>query len=77
MQKVSFNEHFSITVFSGINVLILVFSSVEIGKTIDEEFVKLVVGKTTLALIFLIPVTESFLKIYNRFAMKFNKFLYE
>jgi len=67
MQKVSFNEHFSITVFSGINILILVFSSVEIGKTIDEEFVNLAVGKTIPALTFLILVTESFLKIYNNF----------
>jgi len=67
MQKVSFKEHFSITVFSGINLLILVFSSVEIGKTTDEEFVKLAVGKTISAVIFLIPVTESFLKICNNF----------
>jgi len=57
--------------------LILIFSPVEVGKTIDEEFVMLAVGKT-INLIFSIPVTGTFLKIYtiilniSVFAMKFN-----
>lgn len=66
MQKLSFNEHFSIASCWGINLLISIFLSVELGKTIDEEFVKLAVG-TTIAPVFSIPVTESFLKMYNNF----------
>jgi len=46
--------------------LILIFSLVKVGKTIDEEFVKLAVDET-ITLIFLIPVTGTFLKIYNNF----------
>jgi len=76
MQKVSFNEHFSIAFSSGINLSILIFSSIEVGKTIDEEFVKLAVGKT-IALIISIPVTGSFLKYIiilkiSGFVIKFN-----
>jgi len=46
--------------------MISIFLSVELGKTIDGEFVKLAVGKTT-ASVFSIPVTGSFLKMYNNF----------
>jgi len=44
--------------------LILSFSPVEVGKTIDEDFFKFAVGETV-TLIFSIPVTGKFLKIYN------------
>lgn len=66
MQKVSFNEHFSIAFISGINLLIVIFSSVELGKTNDEEFVKLAAGKT-ITFVFPILVPGSFLNIYNNF----------
>lgn len=41
IQKLSFNEHFSITCGSGINLLIetdCIFSFIVLGKTIDEVF---------------------------------------
>jgi len=66
MQKLSFDEHLSIAFCSGINLLISIFLSVELEKTIDEEFVMLAVGKN-ISFVFSIPVTGSFLKIYNDF----------
>lgn len=50
--------------------MVLIFSPFEVGKTIDELlFVKLAVGKT-ITLIFSIPITGTFLKIYNNFKDK-------
>lgn len=64
MQKLSFNEHFSITCGSGINLLIgndWIFSLIEFGKTIDED---LVCGnfKPMLGCLLVLLVVFSFLK---------------
>lgn len=46
--------------------MILIFSPVEVGQTIEEEFVRFAVSETS-TIIFSILVTGTFLKIYNNF----------